>query len=140
HLRLSAERPARDCHQMQSWHTSGASSIVPPVSPVTRGPLTAARSRGAPRRRRPDLVDDPVDGGRLDLRHLAQVSRDAALHLAPNSGYRGAPLNLEMEFDTHLPVLFGDAHAFAAQRADAFDLPRRVGGIAREDVARNGGH
>ena len=58
------------------------------------GPRCASRSG-------PDLVDDDVDGRRLDVRHRAEVLAHARLHAPPDVGDRRAPVDDEVQLDAH---------------------------------------
>src|SRR6478609_173636 len=94
----------------------------------------------------PDLVDDDVDGLRLDTRHLGEVGGDPPLDLRGDAGNRRTPVDGDVQLDPHAVLDFEHAHALVSvqralhKSAHAFHFARRVGRVARQDVARDRRH
>ena len=118
---------------MHSWQTLGAVSSVAPVSPAIR----VVTSPGPT----PSTTTSTAAGSTSAM--LRRYSRTRSWTRLPDRRDRRSPLRDEMQLDAHGAVLSRHAHRVLPRQrtvrepSHSVDLPRRIRGVAGEDLGRD---
>src|SRR5205823_5005781 len=108
-----------------------------------RGSTASTRGCGSASPYLPDRVDHDVDRCRASPDHSLQVLEHVPLDLVPELGEPCAPVDVQVQLDRDAPVLAADANATMPvqlardEAANSVDLQGGVGGVARENLARD---